>query len=40
MRPVSEPIVSRTDPKAGNSASGMCSAALLWKLDAGHLGKR
>jgi len=25
-------------PKAGRSASGMCSGALLWKLLAGHLG--
>jgi hypothetical protein len=33
-------IVSRIGPRAGQSASGMCAAALLWKLLAGHLGKR
>jgi hypothetical protein len=33
-----EPIVSRIGPRAGQSASGMCSAAFLWKLDAGPLG--
>src|SRR5215211_8196056 len=38
MRPVSEPICSKMGPRAGMSASGMCSAALLWKLLAGHLG--
>jgi hypothetical protein len=36
---VSEPIVSRRAPRAGKSASGMCSGALLWKLTAGHLGR-
>ena len=36
MRRVSEPIVSRRDPRAGKSASGMCSGA---KLTAGHSGK-
>ena len=40
MRCVSEPIVSRMGPRAGRSASGMCAAALLWKLTAGHLGRR
>jgi hypothetical protein len=33
-------LCSRMGPRAGRSASGMCSAALLWKLLAGHLGKR
>ena len=33
-------LCSRMGPKAGQSASGMCSEALLWKLLAGHLGKR
>ena len=28
------------DGTQGRSASGMCSEALLWKLLAGHLGKR
>src|SRR5688500_2085103 len=41
MRSVSEPICSRIGPRAGKSASGMCSGALfLWRLLAGHLGKR
>jgi hypothetical protein len=40
MRSVSEPICSRMGPKAGKSASGMCSGALLCKLLAGHLGRR
>ena len=40
MRSVSEPICSKTGSRAGKSASGMCSEALLWKLLAGHLGKR
>jgi hypothetical protein len=31
---------SRMGSKAGMSASGMCSEALLWKLLAGHLGRR
>ena len=33
-------LCSKTGSRAGKSASGMCSAALLWKLLAGHLGKR
>jgi hypothetical protein len=33
-------LCSRMGPKAGKSASGMCAAALLWKLLAGHLGRR
>ena len=33
-------LCSRMGPKAGQSASGMCSGALLWKLLAGHLGRR
>jgi hypothetical protein len=37
---VSEPICSRMGSRAGMSAPGMCSGALLWKLLAGHLGKR
>ena len=37
---MSEPICSKMGPKAGRSASGMCSEALLWKLLAGHLGRR
>ena len=37
---MSEPICSRMGSRAGQSASGMCSEALLWKLLAGHLGKR
>src|SRR5215203_3037057 len=40
MRSVSEPICSRMGPRAGKSASGMCSEALLWKVLAGHLGRR
>src|ERR671910_2387580 len=40
IRSVSQPICSRMDPRAGKSASGMCSEALLWKLLAGHLGRR
>ncbi len=40
MRSVSELIVSKMGPRAGHSASGMCSAAFLWKLTAGHLGRR
>src|SRR5829696_7570780 len=40
MRSVSEPICSRMGPRAGKSASGMCSGALLWKLLAGHFGRR
>ena len=40
MRSVSEAICSKTGARAGRSASGMCSEALLWKLLAGHLGKR
>src|SRR5215218_4651198 len=40
MRSVSEPICSRMGSRAGPSASGMCSAARLWKLLAGHLGRR
>ncbi len=40
MRSVSELIVSKMGPRAGHSASGMCSGALLWKLLAGYLGKR
>src|SRR5918994_1576760 len=40
MRSVSEPICSRMGSRAGQSASGTCSLALLWKLLAGHLGKR
>jgi hypothetical protein len=31
-------LCSKMGPRAGKSASGMCSAALLWKLLAGHLG--
>ena len=31
-------LCSRMGPMAGQSASGMCSTALLWKLLAGHLG--
>src|SRR5215212_3741284 len=38
MRCLSEAICSRMGPRAGQRASGMCSAALLWKLLAGHLG--
>ena len=38
IRSVSEPIVSRIGPRAGRSASGTCSGALLWKLLAGPLG--
>jgi hypothetical protein len=30
-------LCSRMGARAANSASGMCSAALLWKLLAGHL---
>jgi hypothetical protein len=37
---VSEAICSRMGSRAGKSASGMCSAAFLWKDLAGHLGKR
>jgi hypothetical protein len=33
-------LCSSMGPRAGVSASGMCSAARLWKLLAGHLGKR
>ena len=33
-------LCSRMGPRAGRSASGMCATALLWKLRAGHLGKR
>jgi hypothetical protein len=33
-------LCSKTGPSAANSACGMCSEALLWKLLAGHLGKR
>src|SRR5215210_6171310 len=39
MRCVSEPICSRMGPRAGMSASGMCSAAFLWKLLAFALGQ-
>src|ERR687890_309421 len=39
MRCVSEPICSKTGPRAGKSASGMCSEALLWKLLAFALGQ-
>src|SRR5215207_203688 len=38
MRSVNELICLRMGPKAGQSASGMCSTAFLWKLLAGHLG--
>ena len=38
--PVSEAICSTMGSRAGESALGMCSGALLWKLLAGHLGKR
>jgi hypothetical protein len=38
MRSVSEPICSKMGPRAAKSASGMCAAAFLWKLTAGHLG--
>jgi hypothetical protein len=31
-------MVSKMGPRAGQSASGMCSAAFLWKLTVGHLG--
>src|SRR5215210_1608057 len=40
MHSVSEPICSKRDSSASRSASGTCSLALLWKLLAGHLGKR
>jgi hypothetical protein len=40
MRSVSEAICSKTGSRAGRRASGMCWGALLWKLLAGHLGKR
>ena len=33
-------IYSKTGSRAGRSTSGMCSLALLWKLLAGHLGRR
>ena len=33
-------LCSRMGSRAGRSASGMCSEALLWKLLAGHLGNR
>jgi hypothetical protein len=33
-------LCSKMGPRAARSASGMCSGALLWKLLAGHLGKR
>jgi hypothetical protein len=31
-------LCSKMGPRAGQSASGKCSAAFLWKLLAGHLG--
>ena len=42
---VADALCQRADlledgPRAGRSASGMCSEARLWKLLAGHLGKR
>jgi hypothetical protein len=40
MRFVSEPICSKMGPRAGMSASGMCPGAFLWKVLAGHLGRR
>ena len=40
MRCVNKPVCSKMGSRAGKSASGMCSGALLWKLTAGHLGKR
>jgi hypothetical protein len=33
-------LCSKMGPRATQSASGMCWGALLWKLLAGHLGKR
>src|SRR5215207_11677012 len=40
MRSVSEASCSKTGSRADRRAAGMCSGALLWKLLAGHLGKR
>jgi hypothetical protein len=33
-------LCSKMGSRAGRSASGMCSEALLWKLLAEHLGKK